>query len=83
MEPTSPLPATVWQPIETAPKDGTRVWTMDRESPLPYVAHFVDYDYTSQPYPIRPANKYTGWLDEYSDAVQPLVWMHIPQSPFA
>mgnify|MGYP000021537105 CR=1 FL=1 len=77
-----PLPASSWLPIADAPKDGTWVWAWDANACHPYIAHFTDYDFTDQPYPIKPAQKYTGWLDEYSNAVQPTVWMHIPLSPF-
>lgn len=77
-----PLPASAWLLIDSAPRDKTWVWGWDEKSIHPYLVYFVDYDFSDQPYPIRPANKYTGWLNEYSDMVFPTVWMHIPCSPF-
>lgn len=80
--PAQPLPVHVWQPLDGAPRDGTWVWAWEEGKVHPCIAHFVDYDFTDHPYPIKPAQKYTGWLDEYSNPVNPTVWMPIPASPF-
>jgi len=75
-----------WQPIETAPKDGTRVLIADAKnvetgqwSPAYYsgTGYFVDYD--------------EGWDDDRYDAAQrfyrngpqPTHWMPLPAAPVA
>jgi hypothetical protein len=78
-----------WQPIETAPKDGTHILLFDPEAD--YDSSWNDYEgrYLPRiavahwkPYP----NGYGGWKGYYSgiDAIEnPTHWMPLPEPPGA
>ena len=76
--------ATDWQPIETAPKDGTRilVWATTRPP------HYEDQNYIEtilngkHVEEVQPA----AWLEEYGEwelhyIGTPLFWMPLPKPP--
>jgi hypothetical protein len=57
---------TTWQPIETAPKDGTEILVLEREKKdISYVAYY---------------SKFEGWTVPY-DEVDPTHWMPLPEPP--
>lgn len=66
-----------WQPIETAPKDGTEVLTY-REAGLMAVAVWVKY------YPIWRGGDESGWVvSDGADLVGVTHWMPLPNPPSA
>jgi hypothetical protein len=70
-----------WQPIETAPHD-VEVWVFYEGAQFP--AKFYDYDYTHLPYQVRPANKFTGWLDSIvGEECHPTHWIPMPPPPIS
>jgi hypothetical protein len=67
--PCAASPADEWQPIETAPKDGTQVWAWDDERGSN---------------PALFACEAEAWLITYDDAViHPTLWMPLPTPPRA
>lgn len=61
-----------WQPIETAPKDGTIILVADKGV---YVARIAQWDKGM----LRSGG---GWLDAWnSDNVEPTHWMPLPDVP--
>ena len=68
-----------WQPIETAPKDGTRILCV-----MHGVVEIVQFD--KQEYHKHPNPYWTTW-NAYSKnrdrGSQPLVWMPLPEPPQA
>lgn len=76
-----------WQPIETAPKDGSPMLLWDAEREIPIVGMWVSFAGTNSPESYEPA--YSGWdsmsgvptwLDASPDA-QPTHWMPLPAPP--
>jgi hypothetical protein len=65
-----------WQPIESAPKDGTEVLTY-REVGLMAVAAYFEYE------PIwRPGTREAGWtVTDGADLVGVTHWMPLPSPP--
>lgn len=65
-----------WQPIETAPRDGTNIlvwWSAEFHCPV--VAHYADkYENSGIGW------KITGWGNVISRS-SPTHWMHLPQPP--
>lgn len=70
-----------WQPIETAPKDGTKVLVYDESYGLPQKAWFGKDHFKEE---------YEGWLfgdgDDYScglyfTPIEPTHWMPLPKPP--
>jgi len=68
-----------WQPIETAPKDGTLVLTWSAR--LCCVARWKDYE--REPYKPHPSYRWYGWIDGYDgeDIPDPTHWMPLPEAP--
>lgn len=84
-----------WQPIETAPKDGTMIdlWLGDEEFPRREVdcsfREPTDGEYWSRgtefPEEHSPEeglyNDEAGWFDCFGNKLQPTHWMPLPQPP--
>lgn len=76
-----------WQPIETAPKDGTRVWIYVPEfEPNEYVAEFG----STADLPKDHEDYWEGWvfadeilINHCSDELEPTHWMPLPFPPDA
>ena len=69
-----------WQPIETAPKDGTGVLAFALGNPAGYfygVAMWVNADPDLNPH--TPADKLSLWWWPY--AIRPTHWMPLPAPP--
>lgn len=75
-----------WQPIETAPKDGTRVlvygtyqWEdyLDRQQTGAVTAYYIAADFWD--------DEDIGWVlistNPYRDRAQPTHWMPLPEPP--
>lgn len=56
-----------WQPIETAPRDGTEVLVWDEDGPDFFLGHW-DLSFRS-------------WLSDYFDEISPTHWMPLPPAP--
>lgn len=76
-----------WQPIETAPKDGSAILLWDAEREVAIVGMWLSFAGTNSPDSYEPA--YSGWdsisgvptwLDASPDA-QPTHWMPLPAPP--
>jgi len=72
---SAPQVAPEWQPIESAPKDGTEIWAFD-ESEHQCLAYWMDYP------------KWSGWIfvdellaDIHPAGINPTHWMHKPAAP--
>lgn len=62
-----------WQPIETAPKDGTRFLVVEATK-RPFVALWLDADH--------PDVDDAGWYDHWNfDPVSPTHWKPLPKPP--
>jgi hypothetical protein len=59
----------LWQPIETAPKDGTEVLVLIRAKVIRLGWYFVRSSRTA------------GWCDENGKAITPTHWMSLPAPP--
>jgi hypothetical protein len=73
---TSP---TAWQPIETAPKDGTAIllFSPDARGLLPSIGLWSAGEFPN-------GEIYADWIDCWADAVidaEPTHWMHLPPPP--
>jgi hypothetical protein len=65
-----------WQPIETAPKDGTRILALIRQSDYIKILHWEpDSSYERTKYP-----EYHQWFDGYTHWI-PSHWMPLPSPP--
>lgn len=72
-----------WQPIETAPKDGTRIlgWIPDLDVDFPYIdipgAATISWDQVYSCWEVDPAETW-----EYSpEKRNPTHWMPLPEAP--
>ncbi len=66
-----------WQPIETAPRDGTNIlvwWPSEMHCPV--TAHYSTGKWTNEP---GFAWKFTGWGQEKK--TEPTHWMPLPEPP--
>jgi hypothetical protein len=61
-----------WQPIETAPKDGTWILAFSRTGSIPYVAQWKDDGWRNNHYGDREPYWRFSVLD---------VWMPLPEPP--
>lgn len=59
-----------WQPIETAPKDGTEILGYDIGDDAYYLARFV------HPYQLKPT-----WIDSEDKDILITHWMPLPEAP--
>lgn len=68
-----------WQPIETAPRDGTRVLLIiDRRCEI------GSYDITETLHNGLPTSRREGWnigRPLWSSFIEPVAWMHLPAVP--
>lgn len=72
---------TTWQPIETAPKDGTRFLSVKIKKDGSYrlqITRWLEPHGLSAPY--RKIAAWTGWEEKTS---QPTHWMSLPEVPNA
>jgi hypothetical protein len=77
-----------WQPIETAPKDGTRILVIDEYKDQYVVKWMVDYEVV---FPTDPceAEAMKEWCipESYQDeqggyfTIDPVAWMPLPEPP--
>lgn len=58
-----------WQPIETAPRDGTEIIGMIRPKVIRLVWWFA------------PSSRTFGWRDENGRTINPTHWMPLPPPP--
>ena len=60
---------TSWQPIKTAPKDGTEiiVWMGRKDIRLGWY--------------FAPSSNTRGWMDQNSKTIRPTHWMPLPEPP--
>ena len=79
------LKAMQWQPIETAPKDGTPI--LSRLGPFVYIVFWSDDKKLKSPIPWWEMgsaewenNKWIGYHEEYY-AASPTHWMALPEGP--
>lgn len=75
---------TEWQPIETAPKDGTDVLVMSAKWLMPVPAHFTSKEYLVREYG-NPNHMEEGWYPSYGFyfdlpevTIEPTHWMPPP-----
>ena len=69
-----------WQPIETAPKDGTRILIVNpAENDSVCIAWWDDDRYAKNPRPYWTSDSYTGRRAER--ASQPTLWQPVPPLP--
>ena len=59
-----------WQPIETAPKDGTEILLWDKEFEAYAVGYFL-----------KPLAQWTAFPGGIMDDVSPSHWMPLPEPP--
>lgn len=79
------LASAAWQPIETAPRDGSRIWVFVREyDPQEYVVSWA----TTVDLPKDHEDYWEGWVfaDEIlvnhcSEDIDPSHWMPLPAAP--
>lgn len=64
-----------WQPIETAPKDGTYVLAWQKESETPYVAQFIMNKWITDSDNFNDPNRY------FTSFCKPTYWMPLPEPP--
>jgi hypothetical protein len=62
-----------WQPIDTAPKDGTWIWCVEADiacktNPTQYAMRWCD-------------QRNAGWYDDYNGQCDPTHWMPLPEPP--
>ena len=77
-----------WQPIETAPKDGTKVLVyVPSDSIYPTAAQYVSPEYFEREYGDRDYME-AGWRwafgypsDFHEEVVEPTHWMPLPPPP--
>lgn len=77
-----------WQPIETAPMDGSKVLAWDQDWQLPVVMHFTSRDYLQREYG-DPDYMEEGWYADYSypepgfpeSPMRATHWMPLPPPP--
>lgn len=62
---------TDWQPIETAPKDGTRILAWNSGWEQPTIAHWYSY----------PGGSNNRWDNDDGVELCPTHWMHLPPGP--
>lgn len=60
-----------WQPIETAPKDGTRFWAYDPTSEEKQMACWWQNDF----------GMWEGWMNVWDNEPNPTHWMPLPDPP--
>ena len=60
-----------WQPIETAPKDGTQILLWERQSRGPFMGWWHDGWPSLESY----------WTDEAETEPDPTHWMELPERP--
>lgn len=68
-----------WQPIDTAPKDGSLILTWGPHHVG--VARWLDY--AREPYLPDPSYRWAGWIDNYDgeDIPEPTHWLPLPAPP--
>ena len=78
---------TEWQPIESAPKDGTDIHVWVRGSLVPVPAHFTSREYFAREYD-NPEYMEEGWYPSYGFlfdlpeiTIDPTHWIPIPEPP--
>lgn len=77
-----------WQPIETAPKDGTRFWGLIDDDAIAMFWHPKFGEFVSS---YRQMTMHNGWTFENGEKTQdhspvvhkPVLWMPIPSAPGA
>lgn len=68
----------MWQPIETAPKDGTEFVMLDANVNTATVGHWMaDVGWLNKPVPIGGAKHEPRWFP----LATPTHWMPLPQPP--
>lgn len=73
-----------WQPIETAPKDGTRVLVLCPAPDMVYVAHWDAFDSFGDLEEGQPTGRWSHGFETPADPhgeVWPTLWMPIPAAP--
>jgi hypothetical protein len=66
-----------WQPIETAPKDGTRIIVAKQSG---YVMAWASSAYWFERQ-YKDREKYSGWTDGFDTLATPTHWMPLPAPP--
>lgn len=76
-----------WQPIETAPRDGTDVHVISKKWLIPVPAHYVSHEYLKEAYGNADYLE-TGWypsmaflFDLPEETIEPTHWMPLPGRP--
>ena len=72
--------AQAWQPIETAPKDGTYVLLWEAGELMPGIFSYVDFGDAA------PEGYHSGWYDNQTgryEATHATHWMPLPAAPSA
>lgn len=66
-----------WQPMETAPLDGTAVLLTEEDEGEPVTGAYVDFN--GEP----PSDYHSGWFDRISGEheIHPTHWMPLPSPP--
>ena len=62
-----------WQPIETAPKDGTRFLAYEPRHEYRYYECWWEDDFRD----------WSGWQDDFDSEPKPTHWMPLPEPPEA
>lgn len=70
-----------WQPIETAPKDGTRVLLFCPAQIGIVVGHWCNNSYHKKPRPYWTNDQENLWGVATTRGYQPTHWMPLPQPP--
>ena len=74
---TLPPQSDGWQPIETAPKDGTRIIVAKQSG---YVMAWASSAYWFERQ-YKDREKYSGWTDGFDTLATPTHWMPLPAPP--
>lgn len=75
-----------WQPIETAPKDGTQVLCCSLgadDRPMIFVGHWAHVPTMFSSIHIEPGPDGWAWVCGFSAILQPTHWMPLPAPPAA
>jgi hypothetical protein len=72
-----------WQPIETAPKDGTQVLLLLKNGTRVYLGWFVDSEDFQYGKSVRRRQSWTidSWFSLGRGDPEPMHWMPIPEIP--
>ncbi len=74
----------MWQPIETAPKDGTQVLLILKGRERAFLGYFVDSEDFQYGKSVRRRQNWAieGWMSGFNDPhPDPTHWMALPEAP--